>query len=120
MKVVSKFAVFSILLLSVIVLYAVSSFDLAHAQQPTKQTSQPPKQQPTKPDPAEEAGQVLRVGTKLVNVLFSVTDKQNRYLDNTQQENGENSEFGYYFHTTPTRAQNVRLQTILILLHIRG
>ena len=86
MKVVSKFAVFSILLLSVIALYAVSSFDLAHAQQPAKQTSQPPKQAPSKPKEDDDAGQVLRVGTKLVNVLFSVTDKQNRYLENLTKE----------------------------------
>lgn len=87
MKVVSKFSVFSVLLIgSIITLLTVFSFDLAHAQQPTKQ--QPPKQPPTKPkdETADEGGQVLKVGTKLVNVLFSVTDKQNRYIDNLTKE----------------------------------
>ncbi len=86
MKVVSKFSVFSVLVMgSIITLLTVSSLDLAHAQQPTQQ---PPKQSPQKPkeDPADEAGQVLKVGTKLVNVLFSVTDKQNRYLENLTKE----------------------------------
>ncbi|MBS1807744.1 MAG: VWA domain-containing protein [Acidobacteria bacterium] len=87
MKAVSKFF-FVFLVGSIVLLLTVSSFDLAHAQQSTQQQSQPPKQQPQKPkeDPEEDAGQVLKVGTKLVNVLFSVTDKQNRYLDNLTKE----------------------------------
>ena len=89
MKVVSNFSVFSVLLISSIVtLLTISSLDLAHAQQPAKQPTPPPKPSPQKPkeDPAEDPGQVLKVGTKLVNVLFSVTDKQNRYLENLTKE----------------------------------
>lgn len=89
MKVVSKFSVFSACLLgSLVTFFAVSSLKLAHAQQTGGQQKQPPKQQPQKPkeEAEEEAGQVLKVGTKLVNVLFSVTDKQNRYLENLTKD----------------------------------
>lgn len=88
MKVVSKVSILSVLVMgSLIALSAVFSPDLTHAQQPTQQPKQPPKQTPEKPkDEAEDVGQVLKVGTKLVNVLFSVTDKQNRYLENLTKE----------------------------------
>jgi Ca-activated chloride channel homolog len=87
MKAVSKFSIFSLFLLgSLITFVAVFSLDLAHAQQPTQQPTQPPKQQQPQEEPEDEAGQVLKVGTKLVNVLFSVTDKQNRYINDLTKE----------------------------------
>lgn len=83
MKAVSQWSVLSIVFFAGVVVYnAFSPSDLAHAQQPT----QPPKQQPQKPPAADEPEQVLKVGTRLVNTLFSVTDKQNRYVDNLKQE----------------------------------
>jgi VWFA-related protein len=92
MKAVSQLSVLSIVFLTSVVMYsAFSPSDLAHAQQQSSSQQQPPKPAPQKPqppktDPPEEADQVLRVGTRLVNTLFSVTDKQNRYVDNLQQE----------------------------------
>ena len=80
MKAVSKLSVLSVVLFIGVAAYGVfSPRDLAHAQQPT----QPPKQQKPKEDDQE---QVLKVGTRLVNVLFSVTDKQNRYIDDLKQD----------------------------------
>jgi len=81
MKAVSKLSVLSGVLFAG--LMASSAFfprDLAQAQQ-----QQPPKQKP-KETPADEQEQVLKLGTRLVNTLFSVTDKQNRYIDNLKQE----------------------------------
>lgn len=57
-------------------------------EQKTSPQKPPAKDQPkVKPDQDEdEDGQVLRVGTQLVNVLFSVNDKQNRYLNDLTKE----------------------------------
>jgi len=59
-------------------------------QDPPKQDKkQDKKQEPQKPQqqkPKEEETQTIRVGTQLVNVLFSVTDKQNRYINDITQE----------------------------------
>jgi VWFA-related protein len=97
MKAVSTSSVlFFFLLAGVIAAVTFSPSDLAHAQQnppppppkPTQQAPQKAPQQPTqKPkDETEEADQVLKVGTRLVNLLFSVSDKQNRYLNDLQKE----------------------------------
>lgn len=53
--------------------------------QQEKNTRQDPKQQPQKPA-KEEEGQTIRLGTQLVNVLFSVNDKQNRYINDLTRE----------------------------------
>ncbi len=85
MKAVSQLSVLSLIFFAGVMAYnSFSRSDLVHAQQPT----QPPKQQPPKPKdpPAEEPEQVLKLGTRLVTTLFSVTDKQNRYVDNLKQE----------------------------------
>ncbi len=83
MKAVSQWSVLSIVLFTGVVAYrSFSPSDLAHAQQPASSQQQPPKQKPKEDEPE----QVLKVGTRLVNTLFSVTDKQNRYVDNLKQE----------------------------------
>jgi VWFA-related protein len=57
----------------------------AVAQQDKKQGQQ--KQQPQKPQqPGKEDVPTIKVGTQLVNVLFSVQDKQNRYINDLKQE----------------------------------
>jgi VWFA-related protein len=48
-------------------------------------TAQQAKKAQPQSKPKEEI-QTIRVGTQLVNVLFSVTDKQNRYLNNITQD----------------------------------
>lgn len=81
MKAVSKLSVLSgVLFVGIMASSAFFPRDLAQAQQ-----QQPPKQKP-KENPADEQEQVLKLGTRLVNTLFSVTDKQNRYIDNLKQE----------------------------------
>ncbi len=54
-----------------------------------EKAKQPPaKQDPQKPaqKPADEEGQTIRLGTQLVNVLFSVNDKQNKYINDLVKE----------------------------------
>src|SRR5262252_1656355 len=61
----------------------------ARAQQDNKQDqkkSQQQKQQPQKPQKPEQEEPTIKFGTKLVNVLFSVQDKQNHYLNDLKQE----------------------------------
>ncbi|MGH9800496.1 MAG: VWA domain-containing protein, partial [Blastocatellia bacterium] len=44
------------------------------------------KQDPQKPPKKEEEQQTIKIGTQLVNILFSVQDKQNRYLNDLKLE----------------------------------
>ena len=55
-----------------------------------------PKQDPKKQDPKKKPDDVetIRIGTQLVNVLFSVQDKQNRYVNDLKQEEIEILENG--------------------------
>lgn len=54
---------------------------------------QDPKQKP-KPKPKVDEEQTIKLGTQLVNVLFSVQDKQNRYLNELTTEDIEILENG--------------------------
>src|SRR5262245_42360457 len=68
--------------------YAFAPQLRADAQQSNKQDpkkSQQQKQQPQKPEQKEDEP-TIKFGTKLVNVLFSVQDKQNHYLNDLKQE----------------------------------
>jgi VWFA-related protein len=64
------------------------------AQQDKKQT--PKKQDPKKQDPKKKPDEMetIKIGTQLVNVLFSVQDKQNRYINDLKQEDVEILENG--------------------------
>jgi VWFA-related protein len=77
-----------ILSLVVVMVAAAIGFGLASRSgvnaQDKKQTQQ--KQDPQKPPKKDEELQTLKIGTQLVNVLFSVQDKQNRYLNELTQE----------------------------------
>jgi VWFA-related protein len=69
--------------------YAFAPRLSARAQQDNKQDqkkSQQQKQQPQKPQKPEQEEPTIKFGTKLVNVLFSVQDKQNHYLNDLKQE----------------------------------
>jgi Ca-activated chloride channel homolog len=71
--------------------YAFAPQLSAWAQQDNKQDqkkSQQQKQQPQQPQKPEQKEDVptIKFGTRLVNVLFSVQDKQNRYLNDLKQE----------------------------------
>src|SRR5262245_10113804 len=68
--------------------YAFAPQLRADAQQSNKQDpkkSQQQKQQPQKPEQKEDEP-TIKFGTKLVNVLFSVKDKQNHYLNDLKKE----------------------------------
>jgi VWFA-related protein len=64
----------------------------AVAQQDKKQDQKKPQQQ--KPPQKTDDLPTIKVGTQLVNVLFSVQDKQNRYLNDLKQEGVEILENG--------------------------
>src|SRR5215813_10823156 len=69
--------------------YAFAPRLSAQAQKDNKQDqkkSQQQKQQPQKPQKPEQEEPTIKFGTKLVNVLFSVQDKQNHYLNDLKQE----------------------------------
>lgn len=66
-------------LLSVSLLALLFSFDRAQAQQDRKPAPQKKAEDDTDQQP-------IRVGTQLVNVLFSVSDKQNRYINDLTKE----------------------------------
>jgi VWFA-related protein len=69
--------------------YAFAPQLRADARQDNKQDqkkSQQQKQQPQKPQKPEQEEPTIKLGTKLVNVLFSVQDKQNHYLNDLKQE----------------------------------
>lgn len=68
----------------------MSSHPLAFAQQEKKQ--KPPEQQ--KPPKKVDDDQTIKLDTKLVNVLFSVQDKQNRYVNDLVQNEVEILENG--------------------------
>src|SRR5215813_11842386 len=72
--------------------YAFAPRLSAWAQQDNKQDqkkSQQQKQQPQKPQKPQKPEQeepTIKLGTQLVNVLFSVQDKQNHYINDLKQE----------------------------------
>jgi Ca-activated chloride channel homolog len=69
--------------------YAFAPRLSAWAQQDNKQDqkkSQQQKQQQQKPQKPEQEEPTIKFGTKLVNLLFSVQDKQNHYINDLKQE----------------------------------
>lgn len=100
MKAVSKVPVVAAISLMAVV-FSLLAGSLVHAQQQSKAQDQKKAQEPKKKE-AEDTGQVLKLGTKLVNVLFSVTDKQNRYIDDLKiedvqiLENGQAQQIAFF------------------------
>ncbi len=62
------------------------------AQQEKKQDQK--KSQPQQPPKKVDEDQTIKLGTQLVNVLFAVQDKQNRYINDIKQEELEVLENG--------------------------
>lgn len=89
-KQLSRLSGTSIGLLALIVGLVFAPIDVAQTQQSKTQPKEQPRQDPNKPaqKPAqkEDEGQTIRVGTQLVNVLFSVNDKQNKYINDLVKE----------------------------------
>jgi Ca-activated chloride channel homolog len=59
--------------------------DNTQDQKKSQQQKQQP-QKPQKPQKPEQEEPTIKFGTKLVNVLFSVQDKQNHYINDLKQE----------------------------------
>ena len=71
--------------LTALLIVPIESAGARQKQDKKQEQRQDAKQQPQqKPKPDEP--QTIRVGTQLVNVLFSATDKQNRYINDIKQE----------------------------------
>jgi VWFA-related protein len=69
-----------------------ASSSIVTAQQDKKQEQK--KSQDRKPPQKVDEEQTIKLGTQLVNVLFSVQDKQNRYINDVKQEDIEILENG--------------------------
>ncbi|MFM8394313.1 MAG: VWA domain-containing protein [Acidobacteriota bacterium] len=84
----------------IIVLTGLSGLEQSQAARIEEQGGQPdqkqkPVQDPKKTPPVKEEDEAtIRLGTQLVNVLFSAFDKQNRYLGDLQKEEIEILENG--------------------------
>lgn len=81
-----------------VVVAAVAAFSCLFAFQPGVAAQQNKKQEQNKAQerrpPQKDDAPTIKVGTQLVNVLFSVQDKQNRYLNDLKQEEIEILENG--------------------------
>ncbi|MEP7338244.1 MAG: VWA domain-containing protein [Acidobacteriota bacterium] len=83
------------LVAAAIVFASLPSAEVSAQQDKDKKQAQQ-KQDPKKQDPQKKPDDVetIRIGTQLVNVLFSVQDKQNRYVNDIKQEEIEILENG--------------------------
>lgn len=79
-------------LVAVAIVFAFAPEIGVSAQQDKKQTQQ--KQDPQKPPKKTDEVETIKIGTQLVNILFSVQDKQNRYINDIKQEEVEVLENG--------------------------
>jgi Ca-activated chloride channel family protein len=75
-------AICATVVMALAVLTAHALMQTATAQQQEQKKDQKPQKPPPKPDEME----TIRLGTQLVNVLFAVQDKQNRYINDVAQE----------------------------------
>ena len=102
--------------------YAIAPQPRANAQQDNKQDqkkSQQQKQQPQKPQQKEDE-LTLKFGAKLVNVLFSVQDKQNRYLNDLKQEDVQVLEDGQLQEIFTFKRELDLPLTMAILVDVSG
>jgi VWFA-related protein len=102
--------------------YAFAPQPRANAQQDNKQDqkkSQQQKQQPQKPQQKED-DLTLKFGAKLVNVLFSVQDKQNRFLNDLKQEDVQVLEDGQLQEIFTFKRELDLPLTMAILVDVSG
>ncbi|MCI0338442.1 MAG: VWA domain-containing protein [Acidobacteria bacterium] len=95
MKTVIKFSTLCFALaalVAVAMMFVSESQSTIHAQQEKKQEPKKPQQQ--KPTQKVDEEQTIKLDTQLVNVLFSAYDKQNRYINDINQEEVEVLENG--------------------------
>lgn len=91
----------------------------AISQQQSKTTKQDPPPQKKQQDPIDD-DQVLKLGTKLVNILFSAQDKQNRYFNDLQQTDVEIFEDGKPQEIFTFKRETDLPLTIAILVDVSG
>ncbi len=96
MKAVLKLRIALVAICTVVAVTGAFAVKNVLAQQDkNKAQQQPQKSQEKKQDPKKvDEDQVIKLGTQLVNVLFSVQDKQNRYINDLKQEEVEVLENG--------------------------
>lgn len=96
MKAVLKLRIALVAICTVVAVTGAFAVKSVLAQQDkNKAQQQPQKPQEKKQDPKKvDEDQVIKLGTQLVNVLFSVQDKQNRYINDLKQEEVEVLENG--------------------------
>ena len=83
-----------------------------------KGTEQKPAQKPAEQKPDE--GQTIKVGTQLVNVLFSVSDKQNHYLNDLTQDDVSITEDGKPQQVFIFKKETDLPLTLAILIDVSG
>lgn len=96
MKAVLELRIALVAICTVVAVTGAFAVKSALAQQDkNKAQQQQQKPQEKKQDPKKvDEDQVIKLGTQLVNVLFSVQDKQNRYINDIKQEEVEVLENG--------------------------
>ena len=72
--------------ITVMVIALTVAFNSFAQTQQQQQPKTPTKPEPKPPTKKEEAEQVLKVGTRLVNVLFTVNEKTGRYVNDLKVE----------------------------------
>lgn len=92
-----------------------------NAQQEKKQDKQDPKkQQDKKPPQKVDEEQTIKLDTQLVNVLFAVQDKQNRYINDIRQEELEVLENGQPQQIFTFRKEFDLPLTLALLIDVSG
>jgi VWFA-related protein len=95
MKAVLKLRIALVAICTVVAVTGAFTFKSVLAGQDKNKAPQQQKPQEKKQDPKKvDEEQVIKLGTQLVNVLFSVQDKQNRYINDIKQEEVEVLENG--------------------------
>ncbi|HEU0186165.1 MAG TPA: VWA domain-containing protein [Blastocatellia bacterium] len=105
-------------------LYAFAPQPRAGAQQDKKQSNgqdqKKNQQQKQEPQQKKDEDLTLKFGSKLVNVLFSVQDKQNRYLNDLKQEDVQILENGQVQDIFTFKLEKDLPLTMAILVDVSG
>ena len=75
-----------VVIIAVMVGALTVAFNAIAQTQQTPQQQPPPKTLPKKDEPKDDPEQILKVGTRLVNVLFTVNEKSGRYVNDLKAE----------------------------------
>jgi Ca-activated chloride channel homolog len=112
----SKFKVLIFLSITVALVAAAMSFAMIPQQEKKKEQK---KQEEQKPAKVEEE-QTIKLDTQLVNVLFSVQDKQNRYINDINQDEIEILENGVAQNIFTFKREFDLPLTLVLLVDVSG